>query len=89
MSHPYPSRAAGAFEAKTHLSRLLEEAERGTVTVVTRRGRPVAKLVPPDAVVTRPASHAEGSLLKALREIRKRSRPGRESLSALVNAGRR
>jgi prevent-host-death family protein len=33
-------------EAKTHLSRLIEQAERGEVVVIARAGKPVAKLVP-------------------------------------------
>ena len=36
----------GAFEAKNKLSELLDRAERGEEVVITRRGRPVAKLVP-------------------------------------------
>ncbi len=36
----------GAFEAKTHFSKLLERAHEGTVFVVTRRGKPVAQLGP-------------------------------------------
>ena len=36
----------GSFEAKNNLSALLERAERGEEIVITRRGRPVAKLVP-------------------------------------------
>ena len=36
----------GAFEAKTHFSRLLEKAQQGTIIVVTRRGKPVAQLGP-------------------------------------------
>lgn len=36
----------GSFEAKNKLSALLERAERGEEFVITRRGRPVAKLVP-------------------------------------------
>ena len=35
----------GAFEAKTKFSALLERAERGEQIVITRRGKPVAKLV--------------------------------------------
>ena len=33
-------------EAKTHLSRLVEEAANGEEVVIARAGRPVAKLVP-------------------------------------------
>jgi prevent-host-death family protein len=40
-------------EAKTHLSRLLERVERGEEIVIARAGKPVAKLVPIDAVIRR------------------------------------
>ncbi len=33
-------------EAKTHLSKLVEEVERGEEVVIARRGKPVARLVP-------------------------------------------
>ena len=36
----------GAFEAKTKLSELLDLVERGGEVTITRRGAPVAKLVP-------------------------------------------
>lgn len=36
----------GAFEAKTHFSSLLERAAQGEEIVITRHGRPVARLVP-------------------------------------------
>lgn len=36
----------GAFKAKTHFSRLLQRAEHGEEITITRRGQPVAKLVP-------------------------------------------
>jgi prevent-host-death family protein len=36
----------GAFEAKNKLSELLDRAEHGEEVVITRRGKPVAKLVP-------------------------------------------
>lgn len=38
----------GAFEAKNKLSELLDRAERGEEIVITRRGKPVAKLAPID-----------------------------------------
>lgn len=37
------------YAAKTHLSRLLDRAARGEEVVITRNGRPVAKLVPADS----------------------------------------
>ena len=33
-------------EAKTHLSRLLEEVEKGGEVVISRRDKPIARLVP-------------------------------------------
>ncbi len=38
----------GTFEAKTKLSELLDRVERGEEIVITRRGKVIAKLVPPD-----------------------------------------
>jgi prevent-host-death family protein len=34
------------YAAKTNLSRLIEQVERGEEVVITRHGKPVAKLVP-------------------------------------------
>ena len=36
----------GAFEAKTHLSALLERVAQGESFTITRHGKPVAQLVP-------------------------------------------
>jgi len=36
----------GIFDAKTHLSELLDEVERGQVVFLTRRGRRIAELRP-------------------------------------------
>ena len=38
--------SVGAYDAKTHLSELLDRVERGEEIVITRHGRPVARLVP-------------------------------------------
>lgn len=38
--------SVGAFAAKTHLSALLDEVSKGQEVVITRRGKPVARLVP-------------------------------------------
>lgn len=36
----------GAFEAKTKLSSLLDRVERGEEVLITRHGKPVARLIP-------------------------------------------
>jgi prevent-host-death family protein len=35
-----------ASEAKTHLPQLLDEVERGETILITRHGKPIARLVP-------------------------------------------
>lgn len=40
------SDTVGAYEAKTHLSELLEKVEAGQEITITKHGAPVAKLVP-------------------------------------------
>ena len=52
----------GAFQAKTHLSQLLDEVEKGAVITVTRRGKPVAVIRQDDAVSRAAALEAVGSL---------------------------
>lgn len=50
-------REVGAFEAKTHLSDLLAAVESGETITITRRGKPVAQLVPmPDGSAERLAA---------------------------------
>lgn len=39
------TKSVGVHEAKTHLSRLLEDVEQGHEVVITRRGKEVARLV--------------------------------------------
>lgn len=39
------TKSVGVHEAKTHLSRLLEQVSRGEEIVITRRGEGVARLV--------------------------------------------
>jgi prevent-host-death family protein len=39
-------REVQSSEAKTHLPQLLDDVERGETIVITRHGRPIARLVP-------------------------------------------
>jgi prevent-host-death family protein len=63
--------SVGAFEAKTHFAQLLERAERGEAITITRRGRPVARLVPigpgHDVVAARAAAGRLRALARDLR----------------------
>ena len=61
-------KTVGAFEAKTHFSQLLERAEKGEEILITRRGKPVARLVP----VSKFKSPEDAK--KALLELRERAK---------------
>ncbi len=74
-----------AFEAKTHLSELLRETERGRSFVIRRRGKPVARLVP---YVRDEQTSDLSRVLKAFREIRGRV-SGRLKVRRLIEEGRR
>jgi prevent-host-death family protein len=41
-------KVVGIFEAKTHFSALVDDAERGESTLVTRNGKPAARIMPVD-----------------------------------------
>ena len=40
------AKTVGAYQAKTHLSQLLEKVEAGEEITITKHGAPVARLVP-------------------------------------------
>jgi prevent-host-death family protein len=72
------------FEAKTHLSALIEEVERGNEIIITRRGAPVARLVPADEA--RRNNPAEA--VARLRQLRRGIKLGRVSIRRLIDEGR-
>jgi len=76
----------GAFEAKNKLGQLLDRVEAGEEVVITRRGKPVAKLVPPVPLLNREQAR------EAAQEIREMSRGvtlGGLKIKDLINEGRR
>jgi prevent-host-death family protein len=60
----------GAFEAKTHLSALLEKVSRGEEVLITRRGKAVARLVPADADAVGRGRAAAAKLLALRKDAR-------------------
>ena len=46
--HPVVRETVGLYEAKTHLSALVERAAEGEEIVITKSGKPKARLVPLD-----------------------------------------
>lgn len=76
----------GSYEAKTHLPRLLDEVARGEVIVITKRGVPVAKLVP--AMEARFKTRKD--VVEALKEYQRTApSPGDLSMKQLIEEGRR
>ncbi len=61
-------REVGAFEAKNKLSELLDEVEHGGEVVITRRGKPVARLVAPGQSFDREAAKAAAERIIANRK---------------------
>lgn len=55
-------------EAKTHLSRLLEQAARGDEVVIAKAGKPIARLVPIAAKKPRQPGIAKGRVTDAFFE---------------------
>ena len=76
----------GVFEAKTHLSALLDRVAKGERITITRHGLPAALLVPFVSTDQR-RSHKE--IVEGMREIRKRVKFGKMSVRDMVNEGRR
>jgi prevent-host-death family protein len=74
-----------AFEAKTRLSELLRETERGMSFIICRRGKEVARLVPP---VNEEQAKDLNQVLSSFREIRKRI-AGKINIRELIEEGRR
>lgn len=75
----------GAYEAKTHLSRLLGQVAKGREVIITRHEKPVARLSAVDA--TPRLSRAE--VLNRMDALAARAQPGPDSARDLIRAGRR
>jgi prevent-host-death family protein len=75
----------GIYEAKSRLSKLVERAEAGEEVILTRRGKPVAKIVN----VAPATRRSRALLLKEIRALSRRVRiPKRVSLREVIAEGR-
>lgn len=75
----------GAFEAKTHLSTLLDRVAEGEEVVITKHGKPVARLVS----AARVDQDRVNDAFEKLKRLRKRTTLGGLYWQALRDAGRR
>jgi prevent-host-death family protein len=75
----------GAFEAKTHLSRLIEQVMEGEQVTITRHGVPVAKIVGINETEKSNPSEA----IARLRELSKSAKLNGLTIKELIAEGRK
>ena len=75
----------GAYEAKTHLPRLLDRVPRGESLTITRHGKPVARLVP----VTGERERAQEAAARIVERRRHLKRVPVADLMATIHEGHR
>ena len=78
-------KTVGAFEAKTHFNQLLKKVSEGETIRITRRGIPVAKLVPDIEAGQKDLK----KMVAEFRRIRQGASLGDLSIRDLINEGRR
>jgi prevent-host-death family protein len=76
----------GAFDAKTHLSELLDRVAKGEKITITRHGVPAAMLVPVGEAGQK-LTHEE--IVEGMRALRKRVKRDTVSVRQMINEGRR
>jgi prevent-host-death family protein len=76
----------GAYEAKTHLSELLEKVEAGGEIIITKHGAPVAKLVP---VKKEASAEQRASAIGRIQKLSAGLSLGGLKIKDLINEGRR
>jgi prevent-host-death family protein len=77
----------GAYDAKTHLPRLLDEVAQGQTFVITKRGVPVARLVPVEE--GRERLQRKRAAVDAIRKYRRTAPPlGNLSAADMIAEGR-
>ena len=78
--------SVGVFEAKNRLTALIDEVERGGEVIITRRGKPVARLAPLGAGFDRAKARRAAD---GLRAASKGVRLAGLTLKELITEGRR
>lgn len=78
----------GAFEAKNTLGSLLDRVEQGEEVVITRHGKPVARLVPNEGRLNREQAQAAADRIRTRAQQLKRGHFDWKSLKRERDAGR-
>ena len=79
----------GAFAAKTHLPELLRRVEQGESITITKHGKPVARLVPPEPLALRPDVRWTIAELRRFRNEEGPTLGGDETIPEFIADGRR
>jgi prevent-host-death family protein len=82
-------KSVGSYEAKTHLPRLLSQVEKGETITITKRGKPIARIVPAE---DRPARDVAGVIREfraySRQQARNRSKLSIKEIKAMTEEGR-
>jgi prevent-host-death family protein len=78
-------RSIGSYELKTHLSEVLDAVEHGQGVIVTRHGKPIARILPPEAAEVAEVSRA----VKGLMAFPRTRLPKGVTIKRLIDEGRR
>jgi prevent-host-death family protein len=81
--------AIGAFEAKNTLGSLLDRVEKGEEITITRRGTPVAKLVPANPGFDRARALVAVQAMRELADSINAPKLGWEEIKKMRDEGRR
>ncbi|MGD0628334.1 MAG: type II toxin-antitoxin system prevent-host-death family antitoxin [Terracidiphilus sp.] len=76
-----------ASEAKTKFLSILDDVERGASIIVTRHGKPIARIVPEEGIITANEIARREKVREAIHDIEQlRKRVGKMSLAEIVDA---
>jgi prevent-host-death family protein len=81
------SQQIGIFEAKTHLSQIIEKVENGADFIITKRGKPAAKIIP----IEQEKKMTRKEAIEEMIELRKhyKGKPGSFNIREAIEDGRR
>jgi prevent-host-death family protein len=85
-------KSVGVFEAKTHLSEILEQVEKGESVTITKRGEAVAQIIP--IASARKGKKSPNEIVAGFQALQKQVKarfPSRDDMSVqqMIEEGRR
>ena len=75
----------GAYEAKTHLPKLLERVQKGERFIITKHGHPVAELRP---ISTHPRERRQ-AIIERMKKFQASHSLGKVTIRELIDEGRK